>query len=76
MAQVFDNGSDEKIVDKDISGPTEDVYFEVSSRVYFEPTEDVYFEVGDRVYYEDPLTVYQEESCKDLANPVINLGRS
>lgn len=60
MAQVFDNGWDEKIVDKKFS----------------EPTEDVYFEVSRPVYYEEPLTVYQEKACEDLINPVIKLGRS
>ncbi len=60
MTQVFDDGWDEKVVHKDISGPTADGYFEV----------------GGRVYYQEPLIPTQEKAWEDHVNAVIKLGRS
>lgn len=34
MVQVFDNGWDEKVVHKDISGTSSDNYIEIGGRVY------------------------------------------
>lgn len=59
MTQVFDNGWDEKIVNKDISGPSSDGCVEI----------------GGRVYYHEPLSAAQDKALDDHINKVIQMGK-
>lgn len=61
MVQVFDDWRDEgeRVVHKNISGPTADGYFEF----------------GGRVYHQEPLTPEQEKALQAHVDSIIQLGR-